>query len=241
MPNTKINQCLDSLFHSTGEKWTSLRGMIIIVEGLIGVGKTTLCKSLVSYLTKLGHDVVMFEEEIPRPLLSLYTTNMEKYAFPFQVIVAQTRNLAFSRACELSRLGKIIIMDRSLLGDCTFALMQKNKGYFTDEEFKVYLGIINSNKSVPICAPYIAYLDCAPETAFERMKKRGNSEEVDGYTLDYFQDLENTYKQVIKHGKGKVVTINWGNKDIVDNKISEDVCVEFLNALLAARQGTKAQ
>lgn len=231
-----IDTFVKALLNLSGKKWSSLRGTIIIIEGIIGVGKTTLCKSLHNFLTELGHDVVWFPEKIPSSLISLYISDMKRYAFPFQVMVAQSRALDLSRACELAKMGKIVIMDRSLLGDCAFALMQKEKGYFTDAEFEAYLGVVSTGQPVSSPPLHILYLESSPETAFERMKKRGNKDEIDGYTLDYFKELSATYARMIEHGEEKITTLPWSDRNIADGVLANDeICTEILNLLADKR------
>lgn len=209
-------------------KYSFLMGAIIVLEGLIGVGKSTLGESLYEYLTSIGLDVVWFPEEIPEPLLSLYTESMNKYAFPFQVIVARDRKVVLTKAHELSRQGKIVLIDRCLLGDYAFGLMQKEKGFFNDEEFESYMKMISTNFPHPT---YTVFLDCPPEVAFERMKRRGNKKEINGYTLEYFQDLDQVYRRVVLSTHH--LKVDWTETVIKKKKISRERCREFLDLLWA--------
>ena len=208
-------------------KYGFLRGSIIVLEGLISVGKTTLGLSLVQYLSDLGFEVVWFPEEIPKSLLPLYTKDMAKYAFPFQVIVARDRKVVLTKAHESAKQGKIVIIDRCLLGDYSFGLMQKEKGFFTKQEFEAYMNLISTNLNEPT---FTVFLDCPPEIAFERMKRRGYKEEVEGYTLGYFQDHDAVYRRVVFSTK-RHLRVDWSETVIRDGHVSKEECRKFLERL----------
>lgn len=214
-------------FHPERVKYSFLKGSIVVLEGLISAGKTTLCSSLHEYLSSIGLEVVWFPEEIPKSLLPLYTRDMSRYAFPFQVIVAQNRKSILARAHQLANQGKIVLVDRCLLGDYTFGLMQKEKGFFTDQEFDSYLEMISGRLPAP---SFTVFLDCPPEVAFERMKQRGHQEEIEGYTLDYFRDLDRVYRRVVLSSPHHL-QVDWSTTAVQDQKVPYWSCRKFLDRL----------
>jgi deoxyadenosine/deoxycytidine kinase len=213
-------------YNQERRKYAFLQGSVIVLEGLIGVGKTTLGLSMQKYLSSLGFSVEWIPENIPKSLLKLYTTDMKKYAFPFQVIVARDRKTILEQAQEMRKSGKIVIIDRCLLGDYTFALMQKRKRFFSNEEFEVYRGLVKTDAPPP---DFTIFLSVPPEVAFERMKKRGNSDEINGYTLEYFKELDKSYREVFEWAEH--ISINWMTSREIIFGITEEGCDFVLNQL----------
>lgn len=209
-------------------RFMCIRGNVIVLEGPIGVGKSTLGRSLENYLKKIKLPVKFFPEFLNKPLLDLYLSDMKKYACAFQVIIARERLRIYREATEFSNSGGISIIDRSLIGDYTFAHMQKEKDYINDEEWAVYLDLI---KHDPDCEPYVTlYLECEPEQAFTRMQKRNISSEVKGYTIEYFEDLHRAYMKTIRSVQHEVMIIPWSSDKVVDDDtLNDDTCDEVLS------------
>lgn len=201
------------------------KGKVLVVEGLIGVGKSTLGRSLKDFLSKRGIDVVWMPEPINYKLLDLYISDKERYAFPFQVIVARERIQMYREASRLIEEGKIVIIDRGLPGDLAFAYMQKDKNFFTEKEFEVYQSLV-SETNIPE-PDVMIYLDCTPETAWKRILQRGLSSEKTGYDLPYLKDLSESYeKSLASH---KCLRIDWNESQLVQsNLLDEKICENLL-------------
>lgn len=188
-------------------RFANLRGTVITVEGLIGIGKTTLGQAMVAFLNQLGLNARFFPEYVNREFLGKYIANMEEYSFSFQLFMLQKRIEIYREAQAFARTGGIAIIDRSLNGDYTFALMQKDKGFFDDEKWGIYNAILQG-ETIP--EPSITlYLVCTPETSLRRVHKRGNEEEIRGYTLEYMEELAAAYNKSMKVVKHPVLTVEW--------------------------------
>ncbi len=191
-------------------KWSSLRGKVITLEGLIGVGKSTLGRSLVRYLTGLGFKAKFFPEFFHKPLLEQYLEDMAKYAYAFQAIMVRERIRIYREASRAAKKGTIAIVDRSLVGDISFATMQRAKNFISAKEWETYLALI---KDEQIQSPALTiYLECTPAEAFQRMLERSISAEVGGYTLQYFTELEASYRTTIAKTKPPLKYVAWGQK-----------------------------
>ncbi len=201
-------------------KFRSFRGQIIVLEGLIGVGKTTLGHSLETYFKKIGLKARFFPEFKNEQLLGQYINDMDKYSYTFQIAMLMARIETYQQAHEFSEQGGISIIDRSLPGDYTFASMQKSKGRFTKDEWQVYNSLIPRGLPEPNC---IVMLECSPENAFKRMQKRGELAEVSGYTLEYFQELDTHYQETFLQINHPIVSINW-NVDRQLHGVKHRVC-----------------
>lgn len=207
----------------------SLIGTEIVLEGLIGIGKSTLGKSLGQYLMKNDLPVKFFPEFVDEHLLSLYISDTKKYAFPFQVIMARERLHIYDQARKFSSKGGISIIDRSLIGDLTFATMQRGKGFFTDEEWEVYIALVGFRHDEPMIT---VYLNGEPRVAYQRMLNRNMASEVSGYTVAYFEELNSAYTEILDEIDRNIdiLHVPWGqdHEIMVDGCLSDTECRNFL-------------
>ncbi len=154
-------------------KYRCLVGSVITIEGTIGVGKTTLGKSLEKYLNDVcGLRAKFYPENVPQELLKLFISNIRSntfsssvgsdslpnndgifpesirsfdddrfgtknpYAFVIQLIMLQNRHQTYKEAFDEANKGTIVIVDRSLVGDYTFASMHKKDGNIDSKEWE---------------------------------------------------------------------------------------------------------
>lgn len=217
------------------EEFTFLRGRIFVIEGLIGVGKTTLGKSLEKYLTQIGIECKFFPEYVNNDLLDLYIKNMNREAFAFQLFMLSKRIDIYREATAFTKTGGIAIIDRSIHGDMAFAYMQKEKGFISEEEWSIYLKIVKSEIQLEPSAT--VFLNCDIDKCFTRLKIRGNKSEATGYTQEYFQDLSKAYSYIInEYSTTRLVRIDWNSHLEFDgNFLKNDVCEHFLRRIIDDR------
>ena len=224
----------NKMFNSRNEfykKYQQLRGSIITVEGLIGTGKSTSCDSIADFLCNVGINARYFPEYRNDELLSQYINDMNKHAYGFQLFMLGKRAEIYRCAEEYSKTGGISIVDRSIIGDYAFAKMQYMNKKITDEDWKVYNSVLKSeNLPEPT---FTVYLKCTPVISLLRTKRRCIKSES-AYTLQYFKDLEESYKKALAHINHELITIDWSDEREVnkDNKISDTDCMIILDLLL---------
>lgn len=212
-------------------------GLVIVLEGGIAVGKSTAARALHTLLTSLGHTVTLMTEKINQDLLALYLGDMQRYAFPFQSIVACERVQLYKEAQRLAELGHVVLIDRSLIGDLAFATMQMEKGFFSASEWAVYhslIGLSTTNKQ-QVAREFmrdavILFFDTKPAEAFRRMQGRGIASELAAYKPGYFADLHAAYETAIGRC-AKYERIDWNRGRVVDDA----TCIELLSGVPALR------
>ena len=79
----------------------------IAVEGLIGVGKTSLCRLLEK---RLDADLIL-EPADDNPFLSNFYSDPDRFAFPTQMFYLATRCKQQSRLLQPSLFSKIFVSD----------------------------------------------------------------------------------------------------------------------------------
>ena len=191
------------------KKYRKLRGTLYAFEGSVGTGKSTLGWSLEKKLQDSGLKAKYYPEYRNDLLLDQYLKNMKRYAYTFQMFMLMKRLEIYRDAYKFSLKGGIAIIDRSLLGDRTFARMLHRMKYITDEDWEIYNNVLMSEAyPEPDC---ILYLDCKPEKSYSRMISRGIESETTSYTLDYFQSLNEAYMESIEETSHPVHIIDWND------------------------------
>lgn len=109
------------------------------------------------------------------------------------------------------------IMDRSIYSDNIFALMYKEFGYFTPEEYNVYYDLLQ-NMLEHISPPMlIVYLKVSAKEAIRRIRKRGRSDELE-VEDNYWRKLCSFYDETYKNYKGNLLVIEVDDLDFVNLK-----------------------
>lgn len=195
------------------ERYKFLRGSIIIIEGNISSGKSTLCKNIANFLNSIGLDTKLFEEPILDSYLDMYIKNMKKYAFGFQISMLLERQKLFQQAEQFIEHGGIAVMDRSTYGDKVFALLHHEQGNIDINEWNVYQDIFS--RTIINRTNYFIYLNVNPDVNVRRCIQRNRGCEKDFYTLEYFQNLNNLYQKILTDVSliNNVINIDW-NQDI---------------------------
>ena len=214
--------------HPEYQCYRSLRGSLVLIEGIIGAGKTTLGKSLETYLNGIGLVAKFFPEYVNRPLLSQYILNMKRYAYSFQLFMLGRRIEIYREAERFSATGGIAIVDRSLPGDVAFARMQYQNGNFSTEEWDLYNEVINT-ENIPVPTACI-FLECSPDTSLIRVQTRGIKAEISGYSLEYMTLLSKEYDIVRQTLENTCcVAVPW---DIVQQLDNGQVITQVLRQIL---------
>jgi len=187
----------------------------IVVSGLIGVGKSTLCKSLADHLDYQP----IFEPVDDNPYLERFYKDPHKWAYPMQEFLKHRRFAAYQYAAWGIKHGafKGVVLDRSIHEDTVFAEINAKIGTIDSLNWKTYLQGFNDFQTfLPEPDVYI-YLDASPEVCHERIKARArpaeaksgfdDGEEQDGIPLDYLRTLHNGYQDWLKEIAPRIPTV----------------------------------
>jgi deoxyadenosine/deoxycytidine kinase len=159
---------------------------VIIIEGQIGVGKTTMGELLER---ELG--ITLFRElqhEETHTLLDRFYSDQRRWAFTLQIHFLNER---FRMIKEIRRSGGGAL-DRSIYGDRIFAEVIHEDGTMTDEEFMTYDTLLDNMLEHVESPDLLIYLDCSVDTAVERIRKRNRGLEG-GIPRDYLERLNRHY------------------------------------------------
>lgn len=216
--------------HHLYEKYRCLRGGVVTLEGLIGVGKTSCGNSLASFLNDAGLESKFFPEYRNDMLLDQYISNMDRYSFSFQLFMLAKRAEIYREAQRYAKTGAIAIIDRSIVGDWAFAYMQFKNGKMSEQEWDTYQSMVEQEKFPE--PSYTVYLQCTPNKALSRTKKRGIPSEQK-YVPEYFEELLSAYDNALSEVNHPLVKITWENDRILPmGKLSHEDCEYVLNYLI---------
>lgn len=169
-----------------------------IVEGNIGVGKSTFLKIIKNNFPKLE---VEFEpvgswhcEDLQKSLLSLFYKDPKRWAYTMEI------NAMTERAFSHKKNNKTKIIERSVYsGHYCFSLNGYEEGFMTQAEWYIYNKIFEMLVLNKISLPKgFIYLKAEPEICLERIKKRSRSGES-SISLDYLTKIHQKHEQFLIH------------------------------------------
>jgi len=203
---------------------------LVIVEGNISAGKTTLSRALAKRL-----DFELFlEPVVENPFLEKFYGNPKRYAFPMQMWFLKQRFGTYLRAIRMlfntegEKPVRGIIMDRSIFSDAVFAMQNFKDGNITQNEYNEY-SKVREEMLAGLPLPHIAvYLDVSPSECHDRihnMRKRACESSI---PLQYLQGLHDCHKNMLdtlhESSKCTVLNVKWdkfGDPKQVSAKIAD--------------------
>ena len=193
--------------------------MVIVIGGMIGLGKTTVAEILAE---QLGSQV-FYESVDDNPILPLFYTSSneeieaKRYPFLLQLYFLNSRFKTIKDALQHEN----NIIDRSIYEDWYFAKRNRDLGRISDLEFEMYEKLLKNMMEeltgLPKKAPdLMVYLKGSFETVLKRIQLRGRSYELDQSLVDYYKFLWENYDDwVLHHYKAsKVVMIDMDKYDV---------------------------
>jgi deoxyguanosine kinase len=198
----------------------------IVIEGVIGAGKTSLTRLLAERLNA----ALLLEEVEENPFLKDFYTDRGRYAFQTQM------HFLFSRYQQQRELRQQDLFREKTVSDYLF---QKDRIFanlnLSDKELALYEKVVGWLELEVTRPDAVVYLQASTETLMERVAKRGRSFERD-MDRQYMQALNDSYNYFFFHyTEAPLLVVNTNGIDFVKN--AEDL--EDLEArILAHREGT---
>jgi deoxycitidine kinase len=205
---------------------------LISIEGNIGVGKSTFVSLLMSQIKK--SDVV--SEPIEKWLsitdsdglniLKAFYDDQKKWSFTFQSLAYITRIDSIESKIKSSD-AEIIFLDRSLNTDKhIFAKMLYNDKLMSELEYKIYncfseCYIAHTRDTTNIKT---IYLRCSYETAYERIMKRGRTEEAT-ISKEYLEKLHKYHEEWLMNDNPNVLVLDC-DKDFESDEIYRNIIIK---------------
>lgn len=194
------------------------RKKVIIVEGLISGGKTTLTKELGA---ALGDKTLVLiepdEKDGANPYLADYYGDSARWSFTMQTHLLALRYRMHLHAQWHAMQGYgHAILDRSYFGDTAFARLQVKMGLMSDREYATYAALYHSMTASVMLPTVCLRVLTSPETAgrriISRMEKETGRKCETAIDLDYLRGLDQEIDHmvdVLRHQGVTVLDIPW--------------------------------
>jgi len=228
------------------EKLSLLKSCRICVDGNIGAGKTTFTKSLQRYLNQQGVVCGLAIEDMSNKMqmLNLFLENQKKYAFAFQMMMLSERISIYQRSLPEYTGGQTQIIDRSLVGDYSFAYLHYKYGNIDEDEWSAYKEMLQkySDRDFFKVPDYYLYLNVSPKFALERISKRSRGNEAEKYKLEYIIDLSVAHRKSFQDLGLDYIELNWDSElqldedGLIPGPLIEEIVQEILKRRKARLQ-----
>lgn len=201
---------------------------MIIVSGMMGIGKTTVSKILSEQL-----NLKVFYENVDNPILPLFYSSTEeeiqknRYSFLLQILFLNNK-IKLAKDIDLY---KNFILDRSIYEDLYFCRSNMELGRISKIEMDVYESLFNNLVDKFECNNDIyIYLKGSFETILERIKLRGRHYEIDESLKKYYRFIWEGYDNWFYDtcSKYEIITIDVDKIDILNDSVCRESLVNLI-------------
>ncbi len=181
----------------------------IAIEGVIGVGKT----SLAELLAERNEGRLVLEQFEDNPFLPKFYEDRERYAFPTQMAFLASRFKQQQNMLSQDLFHQATISDYIFEKDRIFARLNLD-----DDELALYDTIFKVMADISAKPDLIIYLQSSVERLAENIHRRGRNYERH-ITREYLQELSEAYNRFFYHyNNSPLIIINTTAVDFVHNE-----------------------
>ena len=215
--------------------------MVIVVGGMIGLGKSSVAKILGEHF----NSDVFYESVDDNPILPLFYSETEeeiqknRYPFLLQLYFLNTRFKSIKEALVEDN----NVLDRSIYEDWYFAKKNMELNRISELEMKIYEDLLNNMmeelKELPKKAPDIMiYLKGSFQTVLNRIKLRGREFELNEDLKEYYEFLWKDYDDWVMnyYNASEVLIIDMDKMDVVNNDKDKKELIRLVEEKLKNRQ-----
>lgn len=205
---------------------TSANPSYIVVEGPIGVGKTSLAKRL----AKAFAAQPLLERPEENPFLDRFYQSRKHYALPTQLFFLFQRTRQIQQLKQRDLFTSSFVADFLLDKDALFA-----RANLDDDELRLYEQVYGQMK-IDLPAPdVVIYLQAPVDVLYERVRKRGSPYER-LIERDYLQRIADTYTQYFYHyAASPLLVVNAADVNFVDSDTDFQNLLEFIRRTRSGR------
>lgn len=181
----------------------------VAIEGVIGVGKTSLATMLGE---RFGARVVLerFEEN---PFLERFYEDPEHYAFQTQIFFLLSRYKQQQELFQADLFHDMLITDYIFEKDKIFAYLN-----LQDDELRLYETVVSVIEKNILTPDLVIYLQASTERLLENIKRRGRPYEKN-ITAAYLKDLNEAYNYFFfRYRQAPLLIVNTTEMDFVNRK-----------------------
>lgn len=208
--------------HTTGAR----SARYVVIEGPIGVGKTSLASLLAPELNAR----LIFERAEENPFLTDFYQDSARFRFQTQLFFLMNR---FSQQEEFSQhdlFHQVTISDYLFAKDRIFAYLN-----LSDHELALYEQVYRMIEPKIVRPDLVIYLQADTETILRRIKQRARPFEKD-MSHDYIEAVNEAYNHFFfRYAETPLLVINTSDIDFVHNPEDLD---DLIRQVVSMREGT---
>ncbi|HQS57364.1 MAG: deoxynucleoside kinase [Gallionellales bacterium 35-53-114] len=199
----------------------------IVVEGPIGVGKTSLAQRLADHL---GADILL-EKPQDNPFLERFYQDPQRHAMSTQLFFLFQRINELRDQAQMDLFNTRTVSDYLFEKDALFARLN-----LSDDEYKLYQNIYQSLAPQAPTPDLVIYLQASTDTLFERVHRRGRNYEK-SLTDDYLTRLGNSYGDFFhQYEEAPLMMVNSENLNFVDNDDDFKLLLQRIESMRGPRE-----
>ena len=203
------------------------RHRYIVVEGPIGVGKTSLTRALAERFS--GRTV--FEQVEENPFLASFYQDRNKYAFQTQLFFLLSRFKQQQELFQQDLFSRVTVSDYLFAKDRIFASITLDPN-----ELALYERVYGHLGPRVMRPDLVIYLQARLEVLLARIRKRGREFERK-FDPEYLAELSRTYNDFFhRYDETPLLVINTSDIDFVE---SEKDFEELIRAIGSIKAGTQ--
>ena len=198
----------------------------IVIEGPIGVGKTSLTK----LLAKEFNARLVLEKAEENPFLSHFYENRKKYGFQTQIFFLMNRFQQQREMAQLELFNQVTLCDYLFAKDRIFASLNLD-----DHELALYEQVFNLLSGQIPSPDLVIFLQAKPEVLLHRIKSRNLSYEKE-IDLEYLKALTEAYNYYFFHfDLTPLLVVDTSEIDFVNRKEDLD---QLIREIKQMKKGT---
>jgi len=181
----------------------------VVVEGPIGVGKTSLARRIAEHISAS----TLLEKPDENPFLAKFYKDPPRYALATQLFFLFQRGNEVRDLAQMDMFSESTVSDYLFEKDPLFARLNLN-----NEEFVLYQQIFHSLQLQAPVPDLVIYLQAEPETLAERVRRRAQPYE-NGISDDYLERLAQSYSEFFYHyDAAPVMMVNSENLNFTEDQ-----------------------
>ena len=199
----------------------------VVIEGPIGVGKTSLARKLAARF-KLD---LLLEEPQANPFLERFYRDSARYALPTQLF------FLFQRVNQLRDLAQRDLFSQTAISDFLF---EKDPLFarltLGDDELTLYQQIYDNLQPQTPTPDLVIYLQANTDTLVERVKRRGNPIESP-MSEEYLRALSDAYSQFFHfYDAAPLLIINNEHLNPIDSDADFELLIKQIHGMKGRRE-----
>ncbi len=198
----------------------------IVIEGPIGVGKTSLAK----LLAKEFNARCILEKSEENPFLSQFYQDRKKYAFQTQIFFLLNRFQQQKEIAQLNLFNQVTLCDYLFAKNRIFASLNLD-----DHELALYEQIFHLLTGQIPSPDLVIFLQAKPEVLLHRIKSRNISYEKE-INFEYLKTLTEAYNYYFFHyDETPLLVVNTSEIDFVNR---EEDFAQLVREIKQMKKGT---